>query len=146
MISLLAIVLHPSLLEPPHLQTYQHVRSPLYLRVQTTKTIPLLHFSSPNFLISLDSFRIVVLWKLEPHSNVNWHTAIWLFEKICTVLISALLVIIHLYVLYIKGHFIATNSPRRIDRLLLTVCFSITGPLQNGGNTHAPAPQGPGFP
>ena len=46
----------------------------------------------------------------------------------------------------LKGQFIATNSPRSINPLLLTVCFSITGPLQNGGNTHAPAPQGPGLP
>ena len=40
----------------------------------------------------------------------------------------------------------ATISARRIDPILLTGCFNKMGSLVTGGNTRAPAPQGPGFP
>ena len=128
-ISLLATVLLPSLLGlPPSLTSCTHSHYVGFV-------------ISP--LISLVTSWTVVLCKLASHPNVNWPTALWLSEKICTLLISSPLVL-HLTI-YWRAIFIPTNSHRSKDPLLLTGCFSITGSLEAGGNTHAPAPQGPGL-
>ena len=41
---------------------------------------------------------------------------------------------------------IATNSPNRMDPLLVTGLFNLTGSVWLGINIQAPEPQGPGFP
>ena len=41
---------------------------------------------------------------------------------------------------------IATNSPNRLDPLLVTGLFNLTGSVWLGINMQAPEPQGPGFP